>query len=190
MVVTNIRCVCCYGIDGLSALLWHWPKNLVGKFFKFLGGSTTRKGGGVAAQTAGNSKKSFWLMIIPCWSDFSCNCIKRGWSRGSEEFDLRVQSGFWPRNSGQAGALCRVHCLRNPILNPYFSFFFLQFFIFYFWWIASWGEILRMENLVGVGSAQIALSQKTLLNSLPQICLILSNLLKLNTEILVSVGRV
>ena len=151
MVVTNIRCVCCYGIDGLSALLWHWPKNLVGKFFKILGGSTTRKPGGVAAQTAGNSKKSFWLMIIPCWSDFSCNCIKRGWSRGSEEFDLRVQSGFWPRNSGQAGALCRVHCLRNPILNPYFSFFFLQFFIFYFWWIASWGEILRMGNLVGVG---------------------------------------
>ena len=46
-----------------------------------------------------------------------------------------------------------------------------------------------MENLVGVGSAQIALSQKTLLNSLPQICLILSNLLKLNTEILVDVGK-
>ena len=68
--------------------------------------------------------------------------------------------------------------------------FFLQFLIFNFWRIASWGEILRMENLVGVGSAQIALSQKTLLNSLPQICLILSNLLKLNTEILVSVGCV
>ena len=45
-----------------------------------------------------------------------------------------------------------------------------------------------MENLVVVGSAQIALSQKTLLNSLPQICLILSNLLKLYIEILLDVG--
>ena len=69
--------------------------------------------------------------------------------------EFKAVSG--PETVVRHGALCRVHCLRNLVLNPNFSFF-PSF--FYFWRKASWGEILRMEILVGVGSAQIALSQK------------------------------
>ena len=99
--------------------------------------------------------------------------------------EFKAVSG--PETVVRHGALCRVHCLRNLVLNPN-SIFSLQLLIFDFWRIGGWCEILRMENLVVVGSAQIALSQKTLLYSLPQICLILSNLLKLYIEILLDVG--
>ena len=61
-----------------------------------------------------DSKKYFWLKIILGWSDFSCNCIKRGWSLGSEEFDLRVQSCFGPRNSGQAGGAVQSALSKKP----------------------------------------------------------------------------
>ena len=89
------------------------PKTLLESSLKSWEGAQLEKVEGLQPKLQ-DSKKYFWLKIILGWSDYSCNCIKNGWSLGSEDFDLRVQSGFGPRNSGQAGGAVQSALSEKP----------------------------------------------------------------------------
>ena len=133
MVVTNTRCVSCYGIDGVSALLWHWPKNLVGKFFKILGGSTTRRGGveGLQPKLQETPRIFFGLWSYLAGQTFLAIVLREDclWAVRNLISEFKAVSG--PETVVRQGALCRVHCLRNLVLNPN-SIFFPSTFDFWF----------------------------------------------------------